>query len=288
MRLPRSLLALPIACAVLGAGLYSLPASNKAQELIGRSVTLGGHELQCNNAQIMVDRTLPSEGAADDDNLILNPDMLKDQPETVRIFIFKHECGHLTVGDSELAADCFAVHQGVHEQWLDRKGLDQVCQSFGGDPETDTHPSGERRCRNLDKCYAEALAEQRGSAPATAAVVQTPGKSSLLKKTLANKPPAAKALAANPAPAQSTPAKRPVIERAQSIAKPAVTSSTPNQKTALAVPAVEAPVVASTGTTPNAALPTAEAQGGPVNEETTAAAAHTAVSSWRCTVAGCR
>jgi len=175
MRLPRSLLAAPIACAVLGAGLYSLPASAKAQELIGRSVTLGGHELQCNNAQIMVDRTLPSEGAADDDNLILNPDMLKDQPETVRIFIFKHECGHLTVGDSELAADCFAVHQGVREQWLDRKGLNQVCESFGGDPETDTHPSGEHRCRNLDKCYAEALAEQRGSALATAAVAPTKG-----------------------------------------------------------------------------------------------------------------
>jgi hypothetical protein len=116
----------------------------------------------------MVDRTLPSEGAADDESLILNPDMLKDQPEIVRIFIFKHECGHLTVGDSELAADCFAVHQGVREQWLDRKGLNQVCESFGGDPETDTHPSGARRCRNLDKCYAEALTEQRASASATA------------------------------------------------------------------------------------------------------------------------
>ncbi len=89
--------------------------------------------------KIMVDRTLPSEGAADDDNLILNPDMLKDQPATVRIFIFKHECGHLTVGDSELVADCFAVHQGVREQWLDRKGLGQVCESFGGDPRN-RHP----------------------------------------------------------------------------------------------------------------------------------------------------
>jgi hypothetical protein len=170
MRLLRTLVAVPIACAVLGAGIYSFPGPVKSQELIGRSVSLGGRQLQCNNAPIMVDRTLPSEGAADDESLILNPDMLKDQPEIVRIFIFKHECGHLTVGDSELAADCFAVRQGVREQWLDRKGLNQVCQSFGGDPETDTHPSGARRCRNLDKCYAEALAEQQASAPARALV----------------------------------------------------------------------------------------------------------------------
>jgi len=174
MRLVRTIVVVPIACAVLGAGIYSFSAPGKTQELIGRSVSLGGRQLQCNNAPIMVDRTLPSEGAADDESLTLNPDMLKDQPAIVRIFIFKHECGHLTVGDSELAADCFAVHQGVREQWLDRKGLNQVCQSFGGDPETDTHPSGARRCRNLDKCYAEALTEQRASASATDLIASPP------------------------------------------------------------------------------------------------------------------
>ena len=179
MHLLRTLVAVPIACAVLGGGIFSFSAPAKTQELIGRSVSLGGRQLQCNNAPIMVDRTLPSEGAADDESLILNPDMLKDQPEIVRIFIFKHECGHLTVGDSELAADCFAVHRGVSEQWLDRKGLNQVCQSFGEDPETDTHPSGARRCRNLDKCYVEALAEQR-AASATALISSS--------KTPANKP----------------------------------------------------------------------------------------------------
>ena len=226
MRLLRRLLAALIACATLCAGLYSLPTPAKTQELIGRSVTLGGRQLQCNNAQIMVDRTLPSEGAADDESLILNPDMLKDQPETVRIFIFKHECGHLTVGDSELAADCFAVHQGVREQWLDRKGLNQVCESFGGDPETDSHPSGERRCRNLDKCFAEALAERQASASATAAsLVSPPGKSLLPNERPANKPPSTEALI--PTLAQM----RPAIEISP---------------------------------------------------------AHTAVSAWRCTAAGCR
>ena len=88
-----------------------------------------------------------------------------------------------------------------------------MCASLEGEPESDTHPSAERRCRNLDKCYVEALAEQRASNPVTAAVVPTPGKASLPKKTLANKPPAAKALAAKPA-TPSTPAKPPVVASA--------------------------------------------------------------------------
>ncbi len=249
MRLLRSFLAAATTCALFGAGLYSLPAPARAQELMGSSVTLGGRKVQCNNAPIFVDYNLPSEGAADEESVSLNPDMLNDQPETVRIFVFKHECGHLTVGGSELAADCFAVHQGVREQWLDRKGLDQVCASLDGEPESDTHPSGKRRCRNLDKCYAEALAEQRASNPVTAAVVPTPGKSSLPKKTLANKLPVAKALAAKPAATPSTPAKLPVMASASE---------------------------------PKPALPTAEVWSVHVSEET-AAAAHRAVWAWRCT-----
>jgi hypothetical protein len=114
----------------------------------------------------MIDRELPSEGGAGDTTLILNPVMLNQQPPTVRLFVFTHECGHLTVGDSELDADCFAVHKGVREHWLDRKGLDQVCQSFDGAPETDTHPSAKRRCAALDRCFAKALAEQPLTAPA--------------------------------------------------------------------------------------------------------------------------
>jgi len=150
MRLLRSFLAAATTCAVFGAGLYFLPAPAEAQELVGRSATVGGRKVQCNNAPIIVDYTLPSEGASDGESVLLNPDMLNGRPETVRTFVFKHECGHLTVGGSELAADCFAVHQGVREQWLDRKGLDQVCASLDGEPESDTHPSAERRCRNLE------------------------------------------------------------------------------------------------------------------------------------------
>jgi hypothetical protein len=83
----------------------------------------------------------------------------------VRLFVFTHECGHISVGDSELDADCFAVNRGVGDRWLDRKGLKEVCDSFEGAPETDTHPSAKRRCANLDRCFAKAMAEQTPIAP---------------------------------------------------------------------------------------------------------------------------
>jgi hypothetical protein len=280
MRLLRSLLAAPIVCAVLlSVGIYTHPIPAKAEQWIGRSVTLGGRKVQCHNAEIMIDRTLPSEGGAGDDFVILNPDMLKSQPETVRIFVFKHECGHLTVGDSELKADCFAVQQGVHEHWLDRKGLDQVCQSFDGAPETSTHPSAERRCRNLDQCYAAALAVEAKANPPTGTLAPVP---------VAAKPPTAKKpVAANGAPAPQTAAAKPVPALAQPAFKTTVAKA-PAAKAPATQPSVaetrdaEAPAVTATGSTPNAAIPPAEAWGVPVNDET-AAAAHKAVSAWRCT-----
>jgi hypothetical protein len=275
MRLLRSLLAAPIVCAVLlSAGIYTLPIPAKAEQWIGRSVTLGGRKVQCHNAQIMIDRTLPSEGGAGDDFVILNPDMLNNQPETVRIFVFKHECGHLTVGDSELKADCFAVQQGVHEHWLDRKGLDQVCQSFDGAPETSTHPSAERRCRNLDQCYAAALAVEAKANPPTG--TSAPAPVAAKKPVVANKALAPQTAAAKPVPAIAQPAFKTTVAKAPAAKAPAA------QPSVAETPAAEAPAVTATGSTPNAAIPPAEAWGVPVNDET-AAAAHKAVSAWRCT-----
>lgn len=160
----RILLLLPAAWLSLSA---PIPVAGfaHAEEWVGRSVTLAGRKVSCGKADILVDRDLPSEGGAGDSTLILNPTMLNQQPPTVRLFVFNHECGHLSVGDSELDADCYAVGHGVRERWLDRKGLDQVCDSFEGAPETDTHPSAKRRCANLDRCFAKAMAERPPIAP---------------------------------------------------------------------------------------------------------------------------
>jgi len=160
----RILALLPAALLGLAASL-SPSGSAHAEEWVGRSVTLAGRKVSCGKADILIDRNLPSEGGAGDTTLILNPNMLNKQPPTVRLFVFNHECGHISVGDSELDADCYAVDHGVREGWLDRSGLGQVCDSFEGAPETDSHPSAKRRCANLDRCFGRAVAQYQQLKP---------------------------------------------------------------------------------------------------------------------------
>lgn len=110
---------------------------------------------------VLVDSSLPSEGGAtgSGDYILLNPSMLNKQPKAVRLFIFAHECGHTQpeIDDSELLADKYAVFRGVEEGWLDRAGLDQVCDSFEDAPATRSHPSGRTRCAANTKWFDEAM-----------------------------------------------------------------------------------------------------------------------------------
>src|SRR5262245_49658571 len=127
------------------------------------SMEIAGRAVQCGSVRARLDPRLPGLGAAAPGAgvLVLNPNGLQRQPANVRLFVFYHECGHHHVGASELQADCWAVNRGVREGWLDAAGLGQVCGSFGGMPETATHPSAARRCRNLDACFGSATAAVR-------------------------------------------------------------------------------------------------------------------------------
>ena len=128
------------------------------------TVAIAGRVLRCSGVRSVLDPRLPNLGIAAPGVLVLNPGLLSRHSEVVRLFVFHHECGHHRVGASELKADCWAVTEGVKQGWLDRAGLAEACRSFGGAPATPTHPSGARRCANLDLCFAaatSALAKQR-------------------------------------------------------------------------------------------------------------------------------
>jgi hypothetical protein len=122
------------------------------------SVEIAGRKFRCGPVRIMLPRRLNNLGVAGPGMIALNPLLLSRYPEIVRVFVFAHECGHHHVGASELGADCWAVRRGVREGWLDRDGLGQVCRSVSDEPASSTHPSGRRRCMNLDRCFASAVA----------------------------------------------------------------------------------------------------------------------------------
>lgn len=134
------------------------------------ALSIAGRVLRCGAVRNVLDPRLPNLGVAAPGLLVLNPGLLNRQSESVRLFVFHHECGHHHVGASELKADCWAVNEGVKQGWLDRAGLAEACRSFGDAPATRTHPSGARRCANLDRCFAAASAgQQRAKATIIAA-----------------------------------------------------------------------------------------------------------------------
>jgi hypothetical protein len=138
------------------------------------TVLIAGRALSCGRNRNVLDRGLPNLGLAAPGVLVFNPRELSRFSDTVRLFVYHHECGHHKVGGSEMGADCWAVNQGVRDGWLTRDRLDQVCRSFGGGPATSTHPSGASRCANLNRCFATAAAQAARTKAATADAEQVP------------------------------------------------------------------------------------------------------------------
>ena len=166
-----------LAVAWLATPCAAMAAEPAAPMRLGRGGTLelAGREVRCENVRTPLDRHLPNLGAAAPEArlMLLNPRLLARYSGAVQLFVFHHECGHTRVGESELEADCWAVGQGVRDGWLDRNGLAQVCRSFDNAPETDTHPSGKRRCANIDRCFAKAETEVAQSSPKPRVTAET-------------------------------------------------------------------------------------------------------------------
>jgi len=162
MRVVRPILALAAGVACLSLAQDGARSASVASLKRDGTLEIAGHRLQCGNVRSKLDPALPNLGLAIPDAhlLIINPALLAHQPETVRLFVFHHECGHHHVGGSELKADCWAVQRGVEQGWLNRGDLGKICSSFGNAPETATHPAAARRCINVNRCFAAAYAER--------------------------------------------------------------------------------------------------------------------------------
>jgi len=124
------------------------------------ALQIAGRSVKCGSVRNVLDPDLPNLGTTSRRRnvLILNPERLDRYSSTIGLFVFHHECGHHHVGGDELEADCWAVHQGLRDGWLDRSHLRSICRSFGNRRETETHPAGEERCASLHQCFTAASA----------------------------------------------------------------------------------------------------------------------------------
>lgn len=142
---------------VLGFGISSTSAMVLRRD---GTLNVAGHTLRCGTMRNVLDPRLPGLGLAAPGVVVFNPRLINRQSNTVRLFVFYHECGHHHVGGSETGADCWAAKQGVRQGWLTREALPDVCRSFGNGPATATHPAGSVRCSSLQQCFSTALADK--------------------------------------------------------------------------------------------------------------------------------
>jgi hypothetical protein len=73
----------------------------------------------------------------------------------VKLWIFGHECGHVSGIRDESEADCFGVQRGRREGWLTPQGLDQVCEFISAVRLDTMHFAGPERCAIMRQCYQQ-------------------------------------------------------------------------------------------------------------------------------------
>lgn len=119
------------------------------------TINIAGQPMSCGSTPVISDNSLPMEGRfVPGRGIYINQSLMKQLPASVRMFVFKHECAHKTVGGNELAADCVAAQSGAREKWLTPEGVDTVCKALENEPASPGYPSGKARCANIKKCFA--------------------------------------------------------------------------------------------------------------------------------------
>ncbi len=116
---------------------------------------IDGRRMVCGHAATVLDAGERDFGAAQRGLVILNPDLFAGLATPVKLWIFSHECAHLSVGDDETKADCAAVKRGRREGWLTASGLDDVCEFMKPARGDRSHFTGAQRCALMRQCLEQ-------------------------------------------------------------------------------------------------------------------------------------
>lgn len=138
--------------ALLVLGLGAAAAGDPKGKLVSPGkLVVAGRALTCGDTPTLI-RNFPGY-AVSSTLIVLNLGALSSLPPVVRWMVYYHECGHIHVGASEVAADCWAVKRARREGWLTQKGLNQVCAVFNQVGHGAAHPAPEQRCDLMRQCF---------------------------------------------------------------------------------------------------------------------------------------
>jgi hypothetical protein len=117
---------------------------------------IDGEPVFCGAAKLVLNTRLDDVAAAHPGFIILNPAIFDKLPKPVRLYAFGHECGHQLHGPSEEMADCYAVMRGEAQGWLDKAGVQTICNFWSIAQSANGHLPGPERCALMQRCFARA------------------------------------------------------------------------------------------------------------------------------------
>lgn len=151
-----ALAGLGVAAATAFAASQAPQASPKEKVVAAGTLKLAGRRMSCGRTPTLISHTFWDYGGAKKGMIILNPTKLDRLSNSVRLYVYAHECGHQVFGPRETRADCYAVERGKREGWLNETGMDEVCSFISAFPGDWVHPPGPKRCEIMRACYAKA------------------------------------------------------------------------------------------------------------------------------------
>ena len=128
----------------------------KGQRVPAGELSFDGVAFRCARFPTIFDPTLKDYGAAYFGFVMLNKERFEQMPLTLKRYAYTHECGHQYVGFNEDDADCYAIRRGRKDGWLDSTALDEICAFIGRSKGDGAHALGERRCKKMRQCFADA------------------------------------------------------------------------------------------------------------------------------------
>ena len=147
---------LAVGCVALTPAPQILHSAPKEKMLPAGKLKLAGRSMRCGRTPTLISHSFWDYGGAKKGVIILNPSKLEGLPESVRLYVYAHECGHQLYGPKETRADCYSVERGKREGWLTQAGMREICTFLAPHRGDWVHPPGTKRCEIMNKCFDKA------------------------------------------------------------------------------------------------------------------------------------
>jgi hypothetical protein len=139
---------------------YVARSGNSARIVPANEMTIDGKAVACKRVPTVLDPDLYDFAMSFPGFIVLRPDVMRTVSTAVALWIYYHECGHVSGIKDEVGADCFSVRRGKSDGWLTPRALEEVCLFIGKAKADGEHPGGSARCAAMRQCFIKPEAKR--------------------------------------------------------------------------------------------------------------------------------